>query len=93
MEFRGIVRNNHELLAAQQALTHINDTIDVAFQANPLSKLMIETRNLACSAQLIVNCALSRKESRGLHYNVDYPQRLATAEDTLLEMTFSERNR
>ena len=45
---------------------------------------LIELRNLVLTAELIVNCAQSRKESRGLHYSVDYPQTLPVAADTVL---------
>ena len=39
-----------------------------------VSNNLLELRNLLQVAELIVNCALQRKESRGLHYTVDYPQ-------------------
>ena len=44
---------------------------------------IIELRNIALVADLTVQCALSRKESRGIHYNLDYPQTLSTARDTI----------
>ena len=45
---------------------------------------LIELRNLLQTAELIVRCALHRKESRGLHYTLDYPETLADAVDTVL---------
>ena len=45
---------------------------------------LIELRNLLQCAQLIVRSALQRKESRGLHYTLDYPDLLGVAEDTVL---------
>jgi L-aspartate oxidase len=45
---------------------------------------LIELRNLALVAELIVECALQRKESRGLHYTLDYPTLQPVAADTLL---------
>ena len=41
-------------------------------------------RNLLQTAELIVRCAVERKESRGLHYSADYPQMLDVAKDTVL---------
>ena len=45
---------------------------------------LIELRNLLEVARLIVRSALARKESRGLHYNTDYPMMLPEAKDTVL---------
>jgi L-aspartate oxidase len=45
---------------------------------------LIELRNLALVAELIVECALQRKESRGLHYTLDYPALAPEARDTML---------
>ncbi len=45
---------------------------------------LIELRNLVEVADLIVRCALSRHESRGLHYTLDYPELLPQAKDTVL---------
>jgi L-aspartate oxidase len=45
---------------------------------------LIELRNLVEVAELIVRSALSRRESRGLHYTLDYPEMLSDAKDTVL---------
>ena len=46
--------------------------------------VMIQLRNLVQVAELIIRCALERKESRGLHYTLDFPNMLAEAKPTIL---------
>jgi L-aspartate oxidase len=69
----GVVRSIKRLLWAKRRLATIHDDIDDLWQNFPLSYDLIELRNLGICAELIVNCAQARLESRGLHYNIDYP--------------------
>jgi L-aspartate oxidase len=71
----GIVRKNSRLQLAQNHLAQIQREINEHYPNISLNSDLIELRNLATVAELIVTCALKRKESRGLHFNVDHPQK------------------
>ncbi len=71
----GIVRSNKRLDRAARRIDLINREIDEYYQKFLITKDLIELRNIATAAMLIVQCAKMRKESRGLHYNIDYPER------------------
>ena len=78
----GIVRSNARLIKAKTELEQLDQR--TTFSNITLSKSIIELRNLSIVAQLIVESALKRKESRGLHYNINYPDRLNRAINTVL---------
>jgi L-aspartate oxidase len=52
---------------------------------------LIELRNLVVTADLIVRCAMQRKESRGLHYSRDYPETLKKAKNSIIKRRRSSR--
>lgn len=82
----GIVRTNKRLKRALRRIQMIKDEItEYYWDFYPTSDL-IELRNIATVAELIVRCARMRRESRGLHYNIDYPERddLNWKKDTLI---------
>lgn len=69
----GIVRSNKRLERAQHRLKNIlNEVSEYYSHFQPQSDI-IELRNIAIVADLTVECALKRKESRGIHFNLDYP--------------------
>ncbi|WP_399499090.1 hypothetical protein, partial [Streptomyces sp. P17] len=49
-----------------------------------ISHNLLELRNLVQVAELIIRCAMQRKESRGLHYNLDYPEQLTNSQPSVL---------
>ena len=83
--YAGIVRTIDGLTQAGQELAGLADGIERAASTTRLSAEWIELRNLLCVADLIVRSALSRHESRGIHFLVDYPESVAAlASDTVL---------
>tara|TARA_Y100000816_G_scaffold243343_1_gene190680 strand:+ start:82 stop:309 length:228 start_codon:yes stop_codon:yes gene_type:complete len=58
--------------------------IDNFFYTYKINKDIVELKNLVCIAELIIKSAISRKESRGLHYNIDYPETLNKPKDTVI---------
>ncbi len=70
----GIVRSNRRLERAKRRLELLKAEVDAYYWSYLLTKDLIELRNLLTVAESIVQCAALRKESRGLHYTVDYPE-------------------
>jgi L-aspartate oxidase len=69
----GIVRNDHDLAAAETAVEEIQKEVNSLLNRCIPDADMIELRNMAIVAKLIIRSARIRKESRGLHYSTDYP--------------------
>ena len=80
----GIVRTTKRLERAAHRIKLLTEEVDDYYGHFRVTTDLIELRNLLQSAELIVRSALERKESRGLHYTLDYPETLAEARDTVL---------
>ena len=80
----GIVRTNKRLERAQHRIALLKEEIDEYYRNFRITHDLLELRNLVDVASLIVNSALSRRESRGLHFSRDYPNTLPKALPSVL---------
>ena len=83
-DYVGIVRTDKRLQRAKRRLKLLEQEIREYYSNFIITRDLLELRNLVLVSSLIVECAIQRKESRGLHYTLDYPQLDPIAEDTVL---------
>ncbi len=84
-DYVGIVRSDSRLRRAEKRLALLREEVHEHFRRHRISRDVIELRNLVLVASLIVRAAAARKESRGLHFNLDHPEPLPRAADTVLD--------
>ncbi len=84
-DFVGIVRTTKRLERALHRVELLQAEINEYYSNYHVSSNLLELRNLVLVSELIIRSALARRESRGLHYTLDYPERLASAVDTILQ--------
>jgi L-aspartate oxidase len=81
-DYVGIVRSTKRLQRARTRIGTLSDEVREYYWNFRVEPRLLELRNLIQVAELIIDCALQRRESRGLHFTLDYPAKLAEARHT-----------
>jgi L-aspartate oxidase len=81
----GIVRSDSRLRRAARRIALLQEEINEYYWRHVVTRDLLELRNIATVAELIVSCAAVRKESRGLHYTIDHPELSAELADTIIK--------
>ena len=83
-DYVGIERTNRRLKRAENHISVLEKEVDEYYASFTITKELLELRNLTLVSKLMIDSAQSRKESRGLHFNSDYPSMLSEGRDTVL---------
>ena len=81
----GIVRSKDRLKKAKEKMELIKKEVQEFYKNYEVTSDFLELRNLVLVSELIIDSAIKRKESRGLHYNIDYPKKQKKAASTILQ--------
>ncbi|TFG25965.1 MAG: L-aspartate oxidase [Promethearchaeota archaeon] len=83
--FVGVVRSDMRLKRALKRMNLFYEEIDHYYWNYQIDKNLVELRNLSMVAEIIIRCAMSRKESRGTHFNEDHPEKQKIARNSFIK--------
>ena len=75
-DYVGIVRSDLRLERAARRIHNIYEETEALYKKTKVFMEILELRNLVACSHIVIKCAKARKESRGLHFNIDYPETL-----------------
>lgn len=88
-DYVGIVRTTKRLKRARTRIQTLIREIDEYYWNFKVDESLLELRNMTLVAELVVECALQREESRGLHYILDHPEKLPVADNSSVVREFA----
>ncbi|MFW9808176.1 MAG: L-aspartate oxidase [Candidatus Thorarchaeota archaeon] len=89
INYVGIARSNKRLIRASNRIAFIDREINQFYWDFKITPDLVELRNIATVAELIIRMARMRKESRGAHFNIDYPEQAEEAVDTIIKKGYA----
>lgn len=90
-DYVGIVRTTKRLERARTRINHLRKEIHDYYWNFKVESQLLELRNLVEIAGMVIECGLQRKESRGLHYTLDYPDKIPDLKDSVVRRDSSPR--
>ncbi len=89
-DYVGIVRTSKRLNRARRRVENLEAEINQYYWDFKIDERLLELRNMVLVAKMVIDCALQRSESRGLHYTLDFPNKLNHAHDTKVQIAHAE---
>jgi L-aspartate oxidase len=89
INYVGIARSNKRLIRARNRIEFIQKEINEFYWDFKITPDLVELRNISVLAELIIRMARMRRESRGAHYNIDFPEKSKEIVDTVMRKGYT----